>query len=79
MSLRWFLTAFAFAMAVGLAIGTAAIKAKNVRLRRVLQQREQEVEALEATLEFEAAEWRRAVEPRRLVEHWQRLAERRRE
>lgn len=74
--MRWLLAGLLFALAVALAIGTAAIRAENVLLRH-------QVERDYRTLHDREVEWDRLVverlvagSPERLARaHWQHLRE----
>ena len=59
--IRWALSGLAFAMAVGLAVATAAMMADNVETRRSIHRVQLQIDALEATLESEKVLWRRAA------------------
>lgn len=72
--MRWILAGLSFACAIGLAIGTAALRAENVRLRRTieLQYRDVQDRIVEVRrLQKDALEF---ATPERLAEaHWRLL------
>ena len=71
--LKWALAGCAFTASVAIAVGTAVIKAGNVQKRREMQQVLHEIDALEATFDFEAMAWREVARPELLADRWERL------
>jgi|JRYL01.1.fsa_nt_gb uncharacterized membrane-anchored protein YhcB (DUF1043 family) len=72
--MKWILAGLSFACAIGLAIGTAALRAENVRLRRAIEVQYRDVQdrIVEVRrLQKEALEF---ATPERLAEaHWRLL------
>ncbi len=73
--MKWFLAACAFAAVVGLAIGTATIRAENIRRRALLQRMTERLDALRVGRAAERARLEEGREPDRLVLRWAELSE----
>lgn len=73
--MRWVLAGMAFALVVGLAVGTAAIRAENAHRRAYLQMLSERFADLRVAQEHEWIAWRDATSLPRLVEYWLALEE----
>ena len=72
--MRWLLAGLLFALAVGLAIGTAAIRADNARYRFAVEQLRSDVLDRKVELERLRLERLESSSPERLAaEHWAHL------
>ena len=72
--MRWLLAGLLFALAVGLAIGTAAIRADNARYRYAVEQLRSDVLDRKVELERLRLERLESSSPERLAaEHWAHL------
>ena len=71
--MRWFLAGLAFAAVVALAVGTAAIDARNVHHRHRVQRLADRLEAAQITLVAQQLRFGEATALPNVVAHWLRL------
>ena len=74
--MKWLIAGLLFALAVGLAVATAAIRAENVVARRNIEQQYRDINDCQADLDRLYFQKLESVSPDRLAEmhsHWLRL------